>query len=145
MPIEYEITYVADAQLTDDARAELDTAVDALISEKGGSVIHSTANIRRRLFYPIQKKSNAFARVANLELEPEHIEEVRRVVRRMPGVLRLTILRTPARTEITPDAFKRTGAGQLELKGKKDEKPAKEVTMKDVEEGIESALQEEVK
>jgi ribosomal protein S6 len=142
---EYELTYLADANLSDEARAELDTAVDAFVSELGGSISYSSPSLRRRLFYPIAKKAAAFSRALQISVDPLKIEELRKNIRRREGVLRLYVIRTPRRQEVTPEAFTDAlegGSRQTEARIKASKK---KVSMQDVEAGIEEALQEEVK
>jgi len=141
---EYEITYLTNPQITDEKRGELDASIDAAIAQLEGSIRHSLPNIRRRLSYMLNKHTAAFSRTVQIELDPAHIEEVRKVIRKTDGVLRLYVIHTPQRQSVTLEAL--TKALERDSKDaaakKKEEKP---VTMQEVEAGIEEALQEEVK
>lgn len=143
MPVEYELTYIANPELNDDDRGELDAAVDMVIAELGGRVTESSPTMRRRLFYPILKKQAAFSRAINLELPPDQLEQLRHRLRRLPNMLRLTMLRTAKRPEVPPDQFAQAVEGYTRRRGA--EPAAKPVTEQAVAAGIEKALQEEVK
>lgn len=141
---EYEITYLTTAQLADEARAELDGSIDTIIDKMSGSVDHVEATTRRRFFYPIKKQSIGFSRTINVMLDPSHIEEARQAIKKLEGVLRVAVLQTPRREEVTMAIFDEID-GPAATPGAAPRKPAKEVTMAEVEEKIEEALEEEVK
>jgi len=140
---EYEITYLTDPQLNEDARGELDAAVDAKLNELAGNVIHASASLRRRLAYPINKTNSAFLRHLQIKLDPAKIAELNLFIKKYKGVIRLTTLATPQRHDVSADIIERSRKAPV-AKGK-PKKAAKEVTMADVEKGIEEALTEEVK
>lgn len=144
MPAEYEVTYIANPEITDDVRGELDTAVDAAIADVGGQILASSPTIRRRLYYPILKKQAAFSRSINLEVATEHTEALRHTLSRLPHMLRLSLLRTPKRTEVTNESFAQAVEGSTRRRGGTGT-PDKAVTEQAVDAGIEKALQEEVK
>lgn len=144
MPTEYELTYIANPELTDDARGELDTAVDTTIAELSGQILASSPTIRRRLYYPILRKQAAFSRAINIEIEGEQTEALRHRLRHLPNMLRLTILRTPKRTEITHESFVEAVEGSHRRRAARPTNDAP-VTEQAVEAGIAKALQEEVK
>lgn len=144
---EYEITYLSDPQLSEDARGELDAAVDSLIDQLGGAVSASDPNNRRRLFYPIKKQMVGFARTVNVTLDPSQISPLRETLAKRAGVMRVALLKTPRRNDVTTETideyFKKAVPGKPgAIKEKKEVKP---VTMEEVEEKIEEALDEEVK
>lgn len=137
---DYEITYLTDAAASDEARDGLDSAIDGLISEAGGSIVSSTPHQRRRLFYPISKKVAASSRTLQIQVDSLKIDDIRTAVKKKDGVLRLALLNTPARAEVTVDMLMQHTRDAREVA-----KPAKKVTMEEVEEKIEEALTEEVK
>jgi ribosomal protein S6 len=142
MANEYEITYLSDPQLNDEARAELDASVDAEIGQIKGAILHSAAPMRRRLMYPIQKKMAAFSRTVQVTVQPEDIQGLRTALRKKSGIVRLMVLSTTQRAGVAADIFTQVN---LDEKKTTEKKPAKPVTMQEVEKGIEDALQEEVK
>lgn len=146
MVSKYELTYIADPELTDDARGELDASVDTAIIELGGQILEGSPTMRRRLYYPILKKQAAFSRSMNIELEGEQAEPLRYRLRRLSHMLRLTMLRTSKRTEVTHELFAQAVEGSTRRRGGTGTgSPDKAVTEQAVDAGIEKALQEEVK
>lgn len=143
---EYEITYITNPQLPEEARGQLDAAIDAQISELGGLINSNAPHIRRRLAYPLSKQTSAFLRLIQIELPAEQVSSLRLWLKKQAGVLRTTILQTAARQAVSADilepAFTKTTTGKP---AKTVAKPARAVTMEDVEKGIEEALMEEVK
>ena len=141
---EYEITYLARPDLAEDARGELDAAVDKTIEQRDGVIIFSTPSVYRRLGYDINEQSTSFIRTLQAKLDPTLIEEVRKEVRKIDGVMRMSVIKTAQRKEVSPAIFK---ASQQEKEVKTSTPPAdkKPVSMAEVEEKIEKALDEEVK
>ncbi len=141
---EYEITYHIDPQLDEAARDELNSTIDAEIVKESGKVVHGSNILRRKLAYEIDKKQSVFTRVVDIEIEPEYITNIHKSLQKNPSVLRFVILQTPRREDSGAklmDQLKQSlGKGKPVVKG-----PAKQVTMQDVEKGIEEALSEEVK
>lgn len=145
MPKPYEITYISDSSLNDEARTELDAAIDSAISDLGGNISRSAANVRRRLLSPIQKQVAGFLRSLNIQLDPEQVATLRTNVKKKKGVLRAAIFQTDERPEVTPDMLFTAPAADTRGQEKVEKKPAKEITATDVEAAIEEALKEEVK
>jgi ribosomal protein S6 len=143
---DYEITYVSDPKLEEEARGQLDSAVDSKINEFQGTVSYTSPNLRRRLAYPLQKQTNAFVRSVQAELDSQHISTFRDWLKKQIGVFRVTILQTARRQEIPADIVERVTQKQSsKTPNKVPARPAKKVTMEAVEKGIEEALKEEVK
>ncbi len=158
---DYEITYITDSLLDEAGRGELDTAIDSKISDLAGVASFASPNLRRRLAYHINKKNTAFIRTLQIQLDPAKITEMHTLLKKNPGIIRFSILQTPRREDATAEVIDRytrkndgkTTTGQRPLGHKaaadgapgKAGAPAKEVTMQDVEKGIEEALTAEVK
>ncbi len=142
---EYEITYISSPQLTEEARVGVDATVDGFIDKLSGTITHADANTRRRLFYPIKKQPTGFARTLNILLDPAHLIEVRQMLHKHADILRTTILQTPRREEVTMAIFDEIDKPAAPVAKAAEKKPAKPVTMAEVEERIEEALDEEVK
>lgn len=145
---EYEITYLSDPQLSEDARGELDAAVDSLIDQLGGAVSASDPNNRRRLFYPIKKQTVGFARTVNVTLDPSQVSPLRETLAKRAGVMRVALLKTARRNDVTTetiDEYYKKAAAPSKPGAEKEKKEVKPVTMEEVEEKIEEALDEEVK
>jgi small subunit ribosomal protein S6 len=149
---QYEITYISNPNLDESERAQLDSTIDAKITELSGNTIHTTSSLRRRLAYQIEKNTSGFLRYLHLELAPEHIATIQDWLRKENNVLRFSILATIKRPEVSAEIT----AKYVQKKGDAKKKPVKAatraktkaaapVTMEDVEKGIEEALTEEVK
>lgn len=141
---EYEITYLTDPGLADDARTELDRQVDDAIEKMGGAVEHSAPANRRRLHYLIKKQLVGFARAVQVTLPADQIEPLRQDLRKMSGVMRVSVLSTSQREELTTAIFDAVAKKSGEAK-KAETAPAQPVSMQEVEEKIAEALKEEVK
>lgn len=152
---QYEITYFSDPQLTEEARHELDGSIEAKVTQLNGAIEKNTPNIRRRIMYPIKKRTNGFLRAINIQIDPANIAAVQQFLKREAGVLRHVVLQTQPRAEVPNDIVDRHAPSRQKKAGAKKPmmtkiapkatKPAKPVTMEDVEKGIEEALTEEVK
>ncbi|HLC49547.1 MAG TPA: 30S ribosomal protein S6 [Candidatus Andersenbacteria bacterium] len=149
----YEITYLIDSKLSEEDRGAVESSVDELVATFAGSVGASAPTLRKKLAYDIKRNNSAFLRIMNIELNPAKIADVKDFLKREAKVLRFTILATTERKRVSQEIMdkysKRTGKDKQEKpEYKKTVKPAtveKEVTMQDVEKGIEEALTEEVK
>jgi ribosomal protein S6 len=150
---QYEITYLIDPQLSEEDRGALETSIDDQITKLEGALQSSTPTLRKKLAYDIKRNNSAFLKVSNIELNPAHVAELQDFLQREAKVIRFTILATPARTRISQEILAKYSKHADKDKPKKPEQkkapqaPAsmKEVTMQDVEKGIEDALTEEVK
>lgn len=150
---QYELTYLIDPRTSEEARNSLNSAVDAQITTLSGTITHDAPALRKKLAYKVTKQDSAFMRIMNLEMPTENVLEFTTFLKKSDGVMRLTLLATPARARITPEVLekhgKKKGKGGFAKHDKKKDmpqaKPAKEVTMQAVEKGIEEALTEEVK
>lgn len=149
---DYEITYIATPTLDETARGALDADVDAKIADLKGSIGYHSPNLRRRLAYAIEKQGNAFVRTVQIELDPSRIATIHQLLKKNSGILRFSILQTSRREEANQEIIDRysrrkdTKAPTRKPMGQTAApKEAKEVTMQDVEKGIEEALHEEIK
>lgn len=141
---EYEISYISSPSLTEDARAELDNAVTEDVEAAKGAISHDTPNTRRRLAYEIEKQTVGFVRTIQAGLSPEIVNELRDKIKKHKGILRVSILQTAKRQDVTPDMLE-VAPKKTREENQKDQEPAKEISMEEVEEKIEEALEEEVK
>ncbi|OGY31376.1 MAG: 30S ribosomal protein S6 [Candidatus Andersenbacteria bacterium RIFCSPHIGHO2_01_FULL_46_36] len=154
---QYEITYLIDSKLSEEARGALCAGFDEQVTAAAGTVVSSAPVLRKTLAYPVKKQSAAFLRVMQIEVDPAKIAELQSFLKKSEGVMRLTLLATPPRTRMSAELIEKHGkrkgkgiAGRPEKYQKESipvskEAPAKEVTMQDVEKGIEEALVTEVK
>lgn len=144
---QYEITYILNPSVDENARGEVDATIDSEIDRLKGSIHTNTEPIRRKLAYSVEKQRVGFARTINATLPPNTVESLRQTIRRMNGVIRLAILQTPPRDDVTPAIFETAIKDQQTTPkpSKKDESPAKKISDAEVEEKIEKALEEDIK
>lgn len=148
---QYEITYLIDSKLSEEARGSFHASVDEQVTAAEGAIISSTPALRKTLAYHIKHQGAAFMRTMQIEVNPAKIADVQSFLKKAEGVLRLTILATAPRVRMSQELIEKHGkrkgkmGSRPEKQQPKVEKPAKEVTMQDVEKGIEEALTEEVK
>lgn len=147
---DYEITYLANPTLDEAKKEELDESIDKVVNDLGGEISYSsptdTPGSRRRLNFPIASQRVAWMRVMQIQLDPANISGLQATLKKQANILRVTVLNTPRRDEISAAIFdapeKTATASELSSAAK----PAgKKVTMAEVEEKIEEALEEEVK
>jgi len=142
---EYEITYLSNPSLADDARAEVDGTVDTTIEKHQGTITHNTTATRRRLAYPIAKQTTGFARTVQTTLDPANLVPLRDSINKLDGIIRLSIIRTPQREEVSPAIFEAATKEKEQQVQPKKVAPAKKMSDEEVEEKIAAALEEEVK
>lgn len=142
---EYEITYLARPELSEEERGTTDQAVDDHISKVNGTIMESTPGTRRRLRYHIAKQMAAHVRTVHAQIDPSKIEGLRTQLRKQKNLMRVAILRTPLRQEVSAEVFEKHLTPKKEGRAPQRKKSTKKVTMKEVEEKIEEALTEEVK
>lgn len=89
----YELTYIIDTALEEEARKELIEKVSALIAQNGGEVekIDETWG-KRRLAYPINDEEEGVYTVINFTSEPSFPAELDRVYKITEGVMRSLII-----------------------------------------------------
>ncbi|HLD25674.1 MAG TPA: 30S ribosomal protein S6 [Candidatus Andersenbacteria bacterium] len=150
---EYEITYLANPQLSEADKDKLDETIERALGEVNGEISSSTPptaspGSRRRLHYPIAGHRLAWLRTVQVNLDPAHAEPLRQTIKKQAGVLRVSMLATPARQSVSAAIFDHLASRSkqpTEAAESKPAVPAKPVTMAEVEEKIEKALEEEVK
>lgn len=141
----YEITYLIDPGIDESGRDKLDAAIDKLITDKKGAILQTSPTLRRKLAYPVDDKHSVFLRTLHFEVDPTHTPELETTIRKTEGVLRFTLLRSPVRQDLAKDPLKEAREQKQQKKESRQRKAQKQVSMEDVEAGIEKALTEEVK
>ena len=90
----YELTYIIDTALEEEARKELIEKVSALIAQNGGEVekIDETWG-KRRLAYPINDKPEGYYVLATMQAPAELPKEIERNLRINENVLRSLVIK----------------------------------------------------
>ncbi|MGH7927893.1 MAG: 30S ribosomal protein S6 [Candidatus Binatia bacterium] len=145
MTSQYEITYLITPQLTEEAREELMGRIGTHIEELGGKITHTSPALRRRLGYSIKNTNSAFIRTLHFELDSQQIMKLNRLLSKEEGVIRFTTLATPYREDVGDNLEELQRLVRQRRETKDEKRPKKEVSMEEVEKGIEEALTEEIK
>lgn len=147
---EYEITYLVDPKLDEKKKLEIDDFINKKILDYKGEVSYiapsDTPGSRRRLNYPIKDQKMTWLGVFQVQLNPNKIEKLREVLRKKKQILRVSILQTPRREEVSASIFDAAKKPVVNTKTDEQTKPTtNKISMKEVEEKIEKALEEEIK
>lgn len=87
----YEMLYILDANLTDEAKEEIIKKFEDLVTSNGGSVEKTDRWGVKKLQYPINYKSEGFYVLMEFEAEKSLVVEIKRVVGITDGVIRRLI------------------------------------------------------
>ena len=87
----YEMLYILDASLTDEAKEAIITKFEDLVKNNGG-VVESTERWGvKKLQYPINYKSEGFYVLMNFEAEKTLVVEIKRIAGIVDGIIRRLI------------------------------------------------------
>jgi small subunit ribosomal protein S6 len=89
----YEMMYIAAPETTDDDIAKLNDGITKLVEKEGGTVAEIEGWGRRRLAYPINKKTEGFYVLLEIESSGQEIAELERRFRINDTVLRYMTVR----------------------------------------------------
>ena len=87
----YEMLYIIDASLTDEAKDALVAKVEDLVNKNGGVIEKTERWGLRKLQYPINYKSEGFYVLMTFEAEKTFVEELKRVIGITDGIIRRLI------------------------------------------------------
>jgi len=87
----YEMLYILDATLTDEAKDALVKKVEDLVVDNGGKVEKTERWGLKKLQYPINYKSEGYYVLMNFEAEKSFVSEIKRVVGITDGIIRRLI------------------------------------------------------
>ena len=90
----YELTYIIDTALEEEARKELIEKISSLIAQNGGEVekVHETWG-KRRLAYPINDKPEGYYVLVTMQAPAELPKEIERNLRINENVLRSLVIK----------------------------------------------------
>jgi len=92
----YEVAYIADPDLDEQALAALDERVAGWITAAGGSLIQVDRWGKRRMAYPIKKRLDGVYVFAQASLPTRATADVEREMRLQESILRFMITAMPA-------------------------------------------------
>lgn len=87
----YELAYIADPDLDEQALSDLEERVKGWIDAAGGKLTNLDQWGRRKLAYPIQKKGEGFYVFMGVDMPPQACTEVERDLRLNESILRYMI------------------------------------------------------
>jgi small subunit ribosomal protein S6 len=147
----YELTFVVSDEITEDNLGGIISEIAKEIESLGGVIVKEEPWGKRRLAYPIKRRSNGYYVTVETHLEASKIKELDRYLRLYTMVLRHLIIISP------PQSLKTTDDSELSdsLEKRVEEKTAKKVEDKVTEvtkaeepvaptsEAVESEIEEE--
>lgn len=89
----YEVMYIVNPDETDDKIAKLTEGVEKLVKKEGGTVVRVDDVGRRRLAYPIQKKTEGYYVLFEIDGTGQEIAELERRMRVNDSILRYITVR----------------------------------------------------
>ncbi len=89
----YEVMYIASPETADDDVAKLNESFEAVVTKGGGQVTKTDVLGRRRLAYPINKKSEGVYVLFEIEGSGQEIAELERRMRVNDAVIRYITVR----------------------------------------------------
>ena len=87
----YEMLYILDASLTDEAKDGIIKKLEDLVSNNGGKVEKTDRWGNKKLQYPINYKSEGYYVLTTFEAEPTLVVELKRIVGITDGIIRRLI------------------------------------------------------
>ncbi len=89
----YEMLYILNSELSDEAKEAVITKLETLITNAGGTVVSTDKWGVKKLQYPIQFKNEGYYVLTTFESSPEFVQELKRVIGISEGILRRLITR----------------------------------------------------
>jgi small subunit ribosomal protein S6 len=89
----YEVMYIATPETSDEMIVKLNEAIAALIEKEGGSVVKTDDWGRRKLAYPIRKKTEGYYVLFEIEGSGQEIAELERRMRVNDMIMRYITVR----------------------------------------------------
>ena len=89
----YEVMYIADPETAVETIGKLNEAVEKLVQTEGGNVVRTDDLGRRRLAYPINKKTEGYYVLFEIEGSGQEIAELERRMRVNEMIMRYMTVR----------------------------------------------------
>ena len=89
----YELTFIVHPDVEDEGITDVVDKVSRFIAEGGGQVTSVDHWGRRRLAYPIQKQTEGYYVLMQVQLDPQSIGELERNLKLMEEVIRHLLVR----------------------------------------------------
>ncbi|MCW5958729.1 MAG: 30S ribosomal protein S6 [Pyrinomonadaceae bacterium] len=89
----YEVMYIAEPETTDDTIAELNKAIEKLVTDSGGNVVKTDVMGPQRMAYPIRKREDGYYVLFEIEGSGQEIAELERRMRVNDIIMRYLTVR----------------------------------------------------
>ena len=89
----YEVMYIGAPETADEDITRLNEAIQQLIEKEGGTVVKTEPMGRRKLAYPIQKKTEGHYTLFEIEGSGQEIAELERRMRVNDAIIRFVTIR----------------------------------------------------
>ena len=93
MSNKYEVMYIIDSAVEDEARKGVVEKFSTLITENGGVIEKTDEWGKRRLAYPINKKNEGYYVLMHFEAEPELPRELERNFQISDDIIRYLVIK----------------------------------------------------
>ena len=89
----YELLYIIDNELSDEAKEAVIARISAVVTDNGGTIDEVDKWGTRKLAYPINYKSEGYYVLVNFTAQPELPAELERVMRITDSVVRFLVVK----------------------------------------------------
>jgi small subunit ribosomal protein S6 len=89
----YEVMYIGTPETADEDITKLNEAIQQMVEKEGGTVVKTEAMGRRKLAYPIQKKTEGHYTLFEIEGSGQEIAELERRMRVNDTIMRFITVR----------------------------------------------------
>lgn len=89
----YELMYVLNTRLDEEAQGAVNTKISDTIKKIGGTIDNTEVFGRRRLAYPIQKQTEGLYMITNFQADSKSLKELDYMMNITEGLLRHLVIR----------------------------------------------------
>lgn len=89
----YELMYVLNTRLDEEAQTALNTKISDTIKKIGGTIDGTEVFGRRRLAYPIQKQTEGLYMITNFQADTKSLKDLDYMMNITEGLLRHLVIR----------------------------------------------------
>lgn len=144
----YELTCIVSSEITaEEAEAEIKN-IESYIQEKEGIILKSEKPFPMTLSYPIKKQGSGFFAILEFQLEPEHLDELKKKLGKNSKIIRsMLIIKNPAKIQKQRRTRKKplispAVVGDITISAQAEKKTSKKVELKEIEEKLDEILSE---
>jgi len=131
----YELTYLIPPDISEGELKALQEKINSFIQEEKGILIKMNSPIKKRLFSPMKRRSQAYITTLNFHHEPEKLEGLEKRLKSEGQVLRYMILTKP------PTTFRKKVIGEKPTISRR-KVVGEKVELKEIEKKLEEILGE---